>query len=1084
MSLSSRICGFTAWVNLRLQHSDLMLSNVLMDLMSGMYMRNLIESLTGSEFKNLGDTFDRLTQQQKVTRSEWVVKELKRWRIVPDSYQMDFKLFAARNSEEVFELLWELVSHDIWFLWERMEFLQHPEAAVLTQCVFTWIPDPIDVTKQKKKFKVTKNVLGGFGASSMKSQMLKEAGANAEVSDQPDDYEPFPGSELMKKYKSRAAPGAKIPKALDCMFQIVKGHLRMTPEGRALRLWKLGDLADTRVICALGNALFPNQFNSEVLLNDRWSLDLVLETMEKIFHFEGCFKAKNLVEGDNRAIAAYFCCFLMAAYKFRQQQMVVLRLEQLKAQTRDAYTDIEFLCEQGLGDSVEKEKLDKLIQAFQAEKAAIESRFNVAECRDNLNFAQDTLKEMQGKIRDKLKDRFEIVQAPRDMTLNQMCISLMINLSLSNGAAFCKLLDPELILENRRIVLQSKKNGEFYDDFTRKTEVTVRQMLRQPSRDSILLDPAEHPQFDIYVECQSKNSLIGVGESVLYQVFPGTLEIWQNGLLKHAKEGNYHAIQKLITFFSFVPDFINYREPGSLNTALHYACRYGQLRVALQLLQNFADIDARNVHKCTPLFLAVESGNRRVCQLLIEWGCDIHAKNIQKLTALEASKSDELRRNLMRHYQYYSTTVPLVVSGQLQHLSDMIEDHVTKRHELVSIQSRCLNGSTLLHTAAYFDHLLLIRRLLKLKIDVSIRDYKGAGVLHRAGSVLGARILLEAGADVQLRDREGNQALHVKCFGEDGKQSQLDLIRFLLDNDASPTSKNDKDLMPIHCAALQGRTDVINLLLTHDASVGGGAILRSLGQESSTHPPSLVCLSLTGGFVECADWLLGKGFDLKQDEASRMLYKLVSGELQIARRFLTLGFLLDKCGADPSAQFPPDGATALHLAAGLSEGSDMMLLLLDKGGCPDARAGDMATPLFYACRSGNQLSASLLIERGADTKCRAQNGLAAFDHITDFDEWLTCGYFSDQVCARIRAYQLKRTRDSIRGLLRRVKPNSAKASTAEVIAANLSVTLANELPPLVSGSGGGGGRPLLHRARTTMMLPPAGTRLAASGVLT
>uniref|UniRef100_A0A1I8FNR7 HECT domain-containing protein n=1 Tax=Macrostomum lignano TaxID=282301 RepID=A0A1I8FNR7_9PLAT len=52
MSLSSRICGFTAWVNLRLQHSDLMLSkNVLMDLMSGMYLEKSDRISHGQRFK-------------------------------------------------------------------------------------------------------------------------------------------------------------------------------------------------------------------------------------------------------------------------------------------------------------------------------------------------------------------------------------------------------------------------------------------------------------------------------------------------------------------------------------------------------------------------------------------------------------------------------------------------------------------------------------------------------------------------------------------------------------------------------------------------------------------------------------------------------------------------------------------------------------------------------------------------------------------------------------------------------------------------------------------------------------------------
>lgn len=45
---------------------------------------------------------------------------------------------------------------------------------------------------------------------------------------------------------------------------------------------------------------------------------------------------------------------------------------------------------------------------------------------------------------------------------------------------------------------------------------------------------------------------------------------------------------------------------------------------------------------------------------------------------------------------------------------------------------RCINGSTLLHTACYYGHHAAIKDLLKLGVFVSLRDYKGATPLHRA----------------------------------------------------------------------------------------------------------------------------------------------------------------------------------------------------------------------------------------------------------------------------------------------------------------------------------------------------------------
>jgi ankyrin repeat protein len=64
-------------------------------------------------------------------------------------------------------------------------------------------------------------------------------------------------------------------------------------------------------------------------------------------------------------------------------------------------------------------------------------------------------------------------------------------------------------------------------------------------------------------------------------------------------------------------EFINSKESGSGNTALHFACRNGHLDVIQHLLENGADINSRNHFQNTPLFLAIESLNRAASQAYI-----------------------------------------------------------------------------------------------------------------------------------------------------------------------------------------------------------------------------------------------------------------------------------------------------------------------------------------------------------------------------------------------------------------------------------------------------------------------------------
>ncbi|XP_033109700.1 uncharacterized protein LOC117110957, partial [Anneissia japonica] len=167
MSLRTRINGFTAWVNFRLKPYDHLLSNVLMDLLKGTNIKMLIQSLTGVENKKL-QSLDGLTQQQKVTRMEWVIGELKENDVIPPDVFIDCRLFAMRHAEHVFDLLWRLVCHDIWFTWDRLEYLLYNEDKVLTEVPFEWIPNlRPEKKKMKKKTKVTRSLLSGFGGGSL-----------------------------------------------------------------------------------------------------------------------------------------------------------------------------------------------------------------------------------------------------------------------------------------------------------------------------------------------------------------------------------------------------------------------------------------------------------------------------------------------------------------------------------------------------------------------------------------------------------------------------------------------------------------------------------------------------------------------------------------------------------------------------------------------------------------------------------------------------------------------------------------------------------------------------------------------------
>ena len=54
------------------------------------------------------------------------------------------------------------------------------------------------------------------------------------------------------------------------------------------------------------------------------------------------------------------------------------------------------------------------------------------------------------------------------------------------------------------------------------------------------------------------------------------------------------------------------------------------------------------------------------------------------------------------------------------------------------------------------------------------------------------QLLLNAGIKVSVEDNEGNTPLHVKCYGETGKSSEIEAIQLLLGQGAKLTVRNSR----------------------------------------------------------------------------------------------------------------------------------------------------------------------------------------------------------------------------------------------------------------------------------------------------
>lgn len=92
-------------------------------------------------------------------------------------------------------------------------------------------------------------------------------------------------------------------------------------------------------------------------------------------------------------------------------------------------------------------------------------------------------------------------------------------------------------------------------------------------------------------------------------------------MIEQAKKGNYDQVAKLIdcNYNDDSVASINYQEPKTGMTALHYAVKAGNMRLVNLILSNNADVMVQDSKGQTPLHLACMKGDLEAYQELTKW---------------------------------------------------------------------------------------------------------------------------------------------------------------------------------------------------------------------------------------------------------------------------------------------------------------------------------------------------------------------------------------------------------------------------------------------------------------------------------
>jgi ankyrin repeat protein len=394
---------------------------------------------------------------------------------------------------------------------------------------------------------------------------------------------------------------------------------------------------------------------------------------------------------------------------------------------------------------------------------------------------------------------------------------------------------------------------------------------------------------------------------------------------------------------------------GTGVTSLHAAAASGNLDIVRILLDRGSDVFAVTTARAgTALHIAAENGHADVIELLVERGSNISAQDKRGFTALHVASIGGHELSVERLLG--SCVEKFCKNGFSSFSTEGGNDPVPKlRSQLLSTKST--SEKTALYLAAEEGEHIVVKVLLAYGADPLTKNENGLSAIEAAFSGNHSAVL-EAFLSDRGPHRHSTATTWARILRTAAFKGDASTTKLLLEQGVEDSAEGEKGWNGLFVAAAAGHDAVVKLFLEH----GGDVFFTARNGWTA------LIGAAEGGHEDTVRLLLEYGSEpssTAEDGWTALLAAARYGRLAVVR------ILLDH-GADISSKHEGGEATLAITAEGNQK--EVIEPLLQRR---DEDKSQKAFALFLAARNGHEEVVKCLLNRGAPTSAKTEEGATA-----------------------------------------------------------------------------------------------------------